>query len=149
MYSPPIPVARRLRSDPRMLLSDLSNSGALSSLTATLSMAGRRQRELVHNIANMDTPDFRPRESDIRAFQRQLREAVDRRRESPGAIEAVPDALDPNRSPSRNILYHDRNNRDVETMMKDLAENALTFRLASDLIRRENDLLRVAISQRV
>jgi hypothetical protein len=33
--------------------------------------------------------------------------------------------------------------------MQDLAENGMAFRVASDLLRREMDVLRVAISQRV
>jgi flagellar basal-body rod protein FlgB len=53
------------------------------------------------------------------------------------------------RTPSGNVLYHDRNNRDLERLMQDLSENVLAFRVASDLLRRENDLLRTAISQRV
>jgi hypothetical protein len=34
-------------------------------------------------------------------------------------------------------------------MMQDLAENSLAYKAAVDLTRRENDLLRSAISQRV
>jgi flagellar basal body rod protein FlgB len=50
---------------------------------------------------------------------------------------------------SANILHHDRNNRDLERMMQDLAENTLTYRATADLIKREHDLLKSAISQRV
>ncbi len=52
-------------------------------------------------------------------------------------------------TPSPGILYHDRNNRDLERQMQALAENTLTYKVAADLLRRNNDLLRTAISQRV
>lgn len=146
-----------------MLLSDLTNSGTLPSLSATLSVAGQRQRLLTHNIANIDTPDFRPLDVDIPAFQRELAAAIERRRDATGGMvgalpmrstrdvradEAGGLTLRPRPVDGR-VLYHDRNNRDVERLMQDLAENTLTFRLTTDLIRRENDLLRTAISQRV
>lgn len=146
-----------------MRLSDLSNAGALPTLSAMLSVVGQRQRLLVHNIANSDTPDFRPQDIDIPAFQRELARAAAERREATGGghgelalegtKEVIPDGrgglvLRP-RTASGNVLYHDRNNRDIERLMQANTENVMTFRLTTDLIRRENELLRTAISQRV
>ncbi len=128
-----------------------------------LSVTGQRQRLLAHNIANLDTPDFRTQDIDIPAFQRELARASSKRREAAGGLygdlpfegtrEVAPDGrgglvVKP-RTPSGNILYHDRNNRDIERLMQDNAENLMAFRLTTDLIRRENELLRTAISQRV
>ncbi|MDX2130552.1 MAG: hypothetical protein SFY69_00695 [Planctomycetota bacterium] len=145
-----------------MFLADLANSGSLPVLSATLSLAGQRQRLLAHNIANIDTPDFRPVDIDVNTFRAQLARAVVERRNATGGTHGALD-LAPAHGPGvagapahpdarplgGRVLYHDRNNRDVERMMQDLAENSLTFRLTTDLIRRENDLLRSAIAQRV
>jgi len=129
-----------------MLIADLANSGSMPVLERALSFAAARQRSLVHNIANIDTPDFRMQDVSLKDFRASLREAVEARREgrvAGGGVEATT-AKD-----SGNILYHDRNNRSVEGLMQDLAENALAYRLTTDLIRRETDILRTAISQRV
>jgi flagellar basal-body rod protein FlgB len=145
-----------------MLISDLASAGALPVLEASYRFAAARHRVLVHNIANLDTPDFRPLDVSVTDFQAALSRAVEQRRaRGPGAgpltlqptreLEPTPDGglrVTP-KSPSGGVLYHDRNNRDLERMMQDLAENVMAFRLAGDLIRRESDLLRVAISQRV
>jgi len=146
-----------------MLIADVANAGALPILDRTLAFAGARQRLLAHNIANLDTPDFRPMDVSTRDFQRSLAKAARERRERTGgehgelAFGGTPEigvdargrlTLSPE-TPSGNVLYHDRNNRDVERMMQDLAENTLVFRVTTDLIRRQNDLLRTAISQRV
>jgi flagellar basal-body rod protein FlgB len=144
-----------------MLIADLTNAGAMPVLSESLKFAGARQRLLAHNIANLDTPDFRPLDVSVKDFQASLADAVRRRAQDPaagpldfkGTREAVPMpggglTLKP-RTPSGNVLYHDRNNRDLERLMQDLSENVLAFRVASDLLRRENDLLRTAISQRV
>jgi flagellar basal body rod protein FlgB len=47
------------------------------------------------------------------------------------------------------VLFHDRNNRDLERLMQGLAENTTTYRVAADLLRSRYDVLRTAISQRV
>ncbi|HEX2838180.1 MAG TPA: hypothetical protein VHN77_08665, partial [Phycisphaerales bacterium] len=53
------------------------------------------------------------------------------------------------RTHSRGALGHDRNDADLESLMKDLAENQLAYRVASDLIRQQQGTLRTAISGRV
>lgn len=146
-----------------MLIGDLASSGALPVLGEVYAFAGQRQRVLAHNIANIDTPGFLPLDVSVEGFRASLAKAVEERRGRTGGqrgelrmrdskeVEHVGGggmALNP-RTPSGNVLYHDRSNRDLERMMQGLAENTLAFRLAGDLIRRENDLLRTAISQRV
>lgn len=145
------------------MLGDLTNSGSLPALEQLLRFSGARQRLLAHNIANIDTPDFIPMDVSPRRFAAELRGALDRQNAATKGTEPdplVPDysevMIGPNgvwsltpQTPSGNIMYHDRNNRDLERMMQALAENQLVYRTASDLIKRENDLLRSAISGRV
>lgn len=128
-----------------------------------MKFAAQRQRMLAHNIANMDTPDFRPLEVSVSGFRQALSRAVEKRREAGGgeqgelSLSSTKEMLvsrDGNitlrpRTGSPGVLYHDRNNRDVERLMQDVVENTLAFRASADLIRRQNDLLRTAISQRV
>lgn len=141
-----------------MLLTGLTSADGMATLEASMRFAAQRQRLIAHNIANLTTPDFRQVDADPRAFQRSLGEAVERDRAGRGFVLAQtremavgPDGaltLTP-RKPSGNILAHDRNNRDLEGLMKDLAENALAFRVSADLMRGRMELLRTAISQRV
>jgi flagellar basal-body rod protein FlgB len=152
------------------LIQDLANAGALPVLEKSLRFASARQRVLVNNIANSDTPDYRPLDLSVEGFQSELRRAIAARERDGGAMGmgrgAGPDrALEFQRTreidflengtikarprtPSGNILYHDRNNRDIERMMQDLAENNLAYRTTVELMRRENDTLRIAITQR-
>lgn len=155
---PGTPVASQ---DLLMLIQDLENSGSLPVLGKMLAFSAQRQKLLANNIANMETPDYRPMDVSIKGFQDSLAKAVENRRSQTGGMQGplpVQDSrevthegaglrLHP-RTPSGNILYHDRNNRDLERMMQDLAENGLNYKATVDLMRRENDLLRAAISQR-
>ncbi|MBY0310449.1 MAG: hypothetical protein K2W85_00110 [Phycisphaerales bacterium] len=143
-----------------MLIGDITNSGALPSLEATLRFAGERQRLIAGNIANIDTPDYIQQDVSPAHFQRTLAKAVEQHRRvgnlGPITLDSEqltsrPDGslqLTP-RSTSNNILFHDRNNRDVEQLMAAQAENAGVYRTAIDLIRSRFDVLRVAISERV
>src|SRR5262245_35485321 len=145
------------------MINDLATAGAMPALEQMLRFSAARQRLLAHNIANMDTPDFRPVDVSPGKFQQNLRKAVLERRAATGGEQGGLELEDTREvsvdgsgamtlhpgTASGNILYHDRNNRDLERMMQDLAENGLAFRATADLMRRQNDLLRVAISQRV
>lgn len=148
-----------------MLITDLANSGAAPALEQMMRFAAQRQRLLSHNIANIDTPNFQTTDVSPSAFQSQLKAAIDRRRDTTGgehgslqlgsSEQVATDAagnlvLTPSSTAgSGNILYHDRNDRDLERMMQGLAENTMSFRVASDLYRRHQDILRAAIAQRV
>lgn len=140
------------------MLGEMLNEGAVPVLEASMRFAAQRQRLLAHNIANLSTPDFRPMDVSPAEFQRALARALDDRRGSDGALELNSRQIRTEAggglrltpaSPSGNILFHDRNNRDLERMMADLAENTAAFRLASDLLRSRMEMTRSALAQRV
>jgi flagellar basal-body rod protein FlgB len=145
-----------------MLIADLANSGAIPSLELTLRFAGERQKLIAHNIANASTPDFRPVDADPARFAQRLREAIQERRRRTGGehgslnlprtaeIQSGPNGellLRP-RTPAGNILFHDRNNRDMERLMQQNAENVAVYRLSAELLRSRYDLLKSAIAER-
>lgn len=145
-----------------MLINEITNSGAVPSLEATLRFAGARQTLIAHNIANLNTPDFRPVDASPKHFQKLLGDAIDKRRSRTGGAHGgltlaqdseVRQARDGRieltpKTPSGNVLFHDRNNRGVEELMKDQAENVAVFRVASELLRSRFDLMRSAIAER-
>ena len=49
---------------------------------------------------------------------------------------------------SGNILFHDRNDRDLERSMQALAENVAAFRVATEFSRGRIELLNAAIRER-
>ena len=147
-----------------MFISDLATADSLPALEATLRYAGRRQRFIANNIANIDTPNFVPTDAPPEDFQKALGEAIDRRRARFGGTRGELEfrsnnTIQPSRGPARfelkpksssdNILFHDRNNRDVERMMQDLSENFSAFQIASTLLRSRADLLNSAIAERI
>ncbi len=145
------------------MIQSISTAGAIPALEMTLQFAGARQRVIAHNIANFDTPNFRPKDADPRDFQRVLGEAIEGRRARNGGVSGALDwqessqikrgpsgslRLNPE-ADSGNILFHDRNNRDLERTMQDLVENAGVYRVASDLLRNRFQIIQAAIAERV
>jgi flagellar basal-body rod protein FlgB len=135
----------------------LGNS-ALPALERSLQFMSARQRLLATNLANAETPGFRPVDVDPRAFQGALREALDEGRldgqgrlafddSAPvsftgGDIELEPEVL------ADNILFHDGNDRSLERLMQRMTENVYAFRAASQLMRNQFELINTAIRER-
>lgn len=136
-------------------------SGALPSLERTVQFTARRQEIIAHNIANLSTPNYQTQDVSVADFQQSLGEAMDQRNKKFGAprgefkfegtreIEVTPHGLRLNpASGSENILFHDRNNRDLERTMQTMVENLTMFRVATDLMKSQFDLLNTAIRER-
>ncbi len=145
-----------------MMIAGLFDSGALPALQRLVQFTSQRHAVLTHNIANLSTPYFQPRDLDPKTFQATLRDAIDQRRASrtptsgplpltdtaqlrfrAGGIEVTPTPT------HQNILFHDQNNRDLERTMQHLAENTLAFNAAVELLRNEFNMIEVAIRERV
>lgn len=145
------------------MISELANSGGMPALEAVIRFTSQRQKVLAHNIANMTTPDFRPADLSVAGFQAQLRDAIEARRNRAEAGEAGELRLSDSEeikqldsgefvvnptTGSNGLLKHDRNNTDPERLMQSVVENQATFRIAAELIRNRNEMLRAAIAQR-
>lgn len=138
-----------------MFIDQITSSGAIGTLEQVVQFAAQRHTVLAHNIANISTPGFRPKDVSVRNFQAALGEAVKRKAAAPGEplrlasteeVEVDEEGrmtLHP-QTGSGNILFHDRNDRDLERMMQALAENTGMHRVASDLLRSRYDIIRSA-----
>ena len=144
-----------------MILDQLFDAGAMPTLGRMMQFAARRQELIANNIANLSTPGFIQKDVSVTDFQHTLGKAVARRRERSGSgpleLESTREVrFAPNGSlqltPRTNragILYHDRNNRDLERLMQDMVENMTVFRVAGDLLRSQMSTLSAAISENV
>ncbi len=143
------------------MIDGVTNTEGLSVLERLVQFSGQRHRLIVNNIANFDTPGYRPLDVSVQDFRKQLGEAIDERRtsarrgesldiEDSAQIEFRAGSMTLHPTPiGENILFHDGNDRDLDRTMQDLVENFLTFRVATELMRSRYDILRSAIAERV
>ena len=138
----------------------LFHNGAMPALERLVQFTEKRQAVLAHNVANLSTPRFRPTDLDVDAFQAALGRAIDQRRtldaphdgplelRSGRAFTFRRDGLDVHPRPlNENVLFHDENNRDLERMMQDVAENQMVHAAGVRLLKNQFDLLEVAIRE--
>jgi flagellar basal-body rod protein FlgB len=95
-----------------------------------MDLLATRQRLVASNIANADTPGYRTRDID---FQSELR----------GAMSAEARVLEAPGLAAKN----DGNNVSLDREARLLAENALRFQLASQLLRSQVKAVRSAIAE--
>lgn len=146
-----------------MKLEGLSQAGAMPALEMTMRFAAQRQRLIAHNIANLDTPNFIQKDVSVSGFQATLDSAIRERRERTGGMKGSFDwqeteelrrgrdgglHLTPTTT-GDGVLFHDRNNRNVERLMQSLVETTGAFRTAAALHRSQKMLIDMAITQRV
>ena len=144
------------------MIDSIANADSIPVLERLIQFAGGRHRLLVHNIANLSTPQFRPVDVSVADFQRHMGEAIDERRDRHGnrggelrvedsaqlkfhetAMTLRPEPI------GDNLLFHDENDRDLERLMQGLTENFMAFRVASEMIRSRFNLIETAIRGRL
>ena len=145
------------------MIAELANHGAAPALERLVQFTEARQGVLAHSIANLSTPHFRPADLPVDEFQRKLGRAMDRRRadRSPrlgplelsrggGSLRFGRDRLEVEPVPrDENVLFHDRNNRDLDRLMQDLAENQMAHGFAVTVLRKQFASLELAIRERI
>ena len=138
-----------------MIFADMVNSGPLPALEKLMAYTEARQRVLAENVANIDNPHYRTKQTDPKAFQKALRSAINQQKET-GSFEMSSGEdfrvesdgrlrLTPTERPAENVLFHDDTNTSVEKQMAQMAENAMTHQTASELLRDRFDGLLKAI----
>lgn len=145
-----------------MFIDQVISADSVPTLAAAAKFAAQRHKILLSNVANITTPGYQTQDVSVRGFQEQLAEAVQRRREGGPAAQLEIQSTDEVRMAAgtassmtltpkargTNVLFHDRNDRDLERAMQNLAENAAAFRLATDLLKNRMSILETAIRER-
>ncbi|QQE11186.1 flagellar basal body rod protein FlgB [Planctomycetota bacterium] len=140
------------------MITGLLDTGALPSLERFVQFTGQRHRVLADNIANLDTPYYKPKDLDTGSFQAELSRAIGERREQMNPLSGELELEETDQlqfgqdgiltkaeATNENIMFHDRNNRDLELIMKDLAENTLAHKTGVELLKNQFDMLKTAI----
>src|SRR5436309_6642453 len=108
-----------------MFIERLLNEGNAPLLEQVLRFTAARHRLLAENVANVDTPGYHQKDLSTENFQAALRRRVQERDSSPPGSVSFDDVSAEVENPTRNILFHDGNNRSMEQLMSDSAKNAL------------------------
>lgn len=132
-----------------MFIERLMNQGNAPLLEQMVKFSQARHRLLAENIVNISTPRYRQKDLSLERFQNLLRERVSQRKAAPVGSVRFDDLSVETEYPRRNILFHDQNNRSVEQLMSDQAQNALMHNLMTELLRKQFESVQNALKERV
>jgi flagellar basal-body rod protein FlgB len=141
------------------MIDRIANSDAIPALERFAQFAAQRHRLIVNNVANLDTPGYRPVDVSVADFQAELGRAVDVARTRGGGALELED-IDGITFENDRMVFEpaeradgpwaaDASDRDPERVMQDLVENFMAFRTAVDLLRSRFELIQTAIRERV
>jgi flagellar basal-body rod protein FlgB len=105
--------------------------GVARSLEHYLDLLSARQKLVASNVANADTPGYKTRDLD---FQAELLRAGDRLQPAPVEVTGL-------------RVKNDGNNVSMDREARLLAENAIRFNMASNLLRSQLRMLKSAIQE--
>ena len=143
-----------------MFISSLTERGATPGLVHLWSFTMARHQVISENVANWGTPNYKAKQLDARAFQKALGQAFKERRGDASKPLDLPSTkqfsldehghlqVNPARTPSENVLFHDGSNMSIERQMAQLAENGMLAETVTTLLRGKYEGLRKAISGR-
>lgn len=143
------------------MIDSLLSDPPVRMLEQTLSFTEQRHQVLLNDIANASTPGFIQQDLPVAEFQGALQDALENQRkttnddyepESTENIEFESGDSPILAKPANKIAsvgYHDRGVRSMESIMSDLADNAMAHNMAAQFLKSRFDLLSRAISMRV
>lgn len=137
-----------------MFVNRLLNQGQLPLLEQMVKFTEQRAKLLGEDVTNLSTPNYQNKDLSLDRFQKLLSKEVEHRdRQSPAAAAANDDQFEDVETkvehPSDNILFHDRNNRSVDQLMSDQAQNALMHNMMIELMRKQFSQIQEALREKV
>ena len=132
-----------------MFIERLLNQGNAPVLEQVVKFTAARHRLIGENIVNLSTPNYIQKDLSLDRFNDMLGRRIDQRREAPPGTVGFADVGAEVEHPKAGILFHDGNNRSVEQLMSDQAKNAMMHNLAIELLRRQFQSLKAALTERV
>ena len=132
-----------------MFINRLLNQGPTPLLEQMVNFTEKRARLLGDDIVNLSTPNYQQQDLSIDKFHALLTKSVEKREHAEPGDDAFDEVGVKVVSPSDNIQFHDRNNRSVEQLMSDQAQNALLHNMMIELMRRQFTDIQEALRERV
>ncbi len=150
------------------MVQGILNSTTVPLLEQVVRFTEMRQKLLVGNIANIDTPGYKSRDLPVEKFQQALRDALSGREtqqattgllssgsqssqsQQSGAIDRFfpRELFEASEDNAQNITFQDGNNRSIERAMMEMRKNAAKQRFAIEVITSQLNMLQTVISER-
>jgi len=130
-----------------MFIEKLLNQGNAPLIAKMVEFTEKRHELIAENVANISTPNYVQKDLDLREFQTQLRDRIEeRKRIGSTSFDDVSYEID---QPVMGVLFHDKSNRSVETLMSNMSSNALRHNFFVELLRKQYDSIQNVLRERI
>ena len=133
-----------------MFIDRLLNQGNAPVLEQAIRFTEKRSELLAENVAGVNVPNYKQRDLDLTAFQVMLAGRVDQKNAAaPGTTrfdDLTAEVMEPT---AGKLLSHDGNNRSMEELMSDVAQNTLMHNMFTEILRKQYGDLDMALRERV
>ena len=142
------------------MIQSLLSDPTVQLLEQSLNFTEQRHQVILQNIANVSTPGYMQQDVSVAGFEQALRDAVDRQRasyngdyapESNDDVQFVPGSTQVQVKPHATqdaMAFHDRGVRSIESLMGDLADNAIAHNTIAGLLKTRYAWISNAISMK-
>jgi flagellar basal-body rod protein FlgB len=118
-------------------------SNSFQTLEQALDYAALKQKVIAHNIANVDTPNFKAKEVQ---FRTQFQQALEAYRTDPRHFEFKANINKFLVTTKNDLVYnHNRNNVDIDREMSDLAANQIYYHALIERLNGKFNSLKTVI----
>ena len=147
------------------MINSLLTDTTTRALESALSFTEQRHEVILSDIANVSVPGYVQKDASVDAFQQSLRDAIDRQNTSPGkyvpwnpaSSETVQFIDDDGTSAVRltpentlqSPVFHDHGVRSMESLMSNLADNAIAHNMVAQMLKFKYNMTASAIAMRV
>ncbi len=132
-----------------MFVDRMLKEGNAPLLEQVVKFAAARHKLILENISNVSTPDYRQKDLSVERFQAMLRDRVEQHDQGSAGEAEFDNIQNEVENPTRNILFHDGNNRSMEQLASDMAKNAMFHNLAIELLKKQFQTMEMALREKV
>jgi flagellar basal-body rod protein FlgB len=126
----------------------------ISLLTRSLDLRARKHEMILDNVANADTPNYKPFEMNVEeALQKEMQagpseqlERTDSRHLPGQRTSDDPSAMSASEADDPLLLRGDHNGVDIDAEMTELAKNSLLYKASAQIVASKLSWLKLAIS---
>jgi flagellar basal-body rod protein FlgB len=118
-------------------------NGVTGQIEHYMDLLSARQKLVVSNLANLDTPGYKSQDIDFQFEYQNLANSL-----QSGTLQATPQSLPPNVVDTPGLVVKsDGNNVSLDREARLLSENALRFNVASNLMKSQLKIVESAIKE--
>ena len=118
---------------------------AIGTMTTALDYGAKRNELISNNISNVDTPNYKAKDTSFKSALSQAESQLEAKRTRPKHLSFSSEEQFPIHAKKGTSYSHNGNNVDIDKEMSDLAKNEIYYRSMTDQLNNKFNMIKTAI----